>query len=660
VKEGIKGRAMINTFQMNPAIAETGLKLTGNTQVAGNSGESLFSILLNNLNGSAETENKSFGSSLFTDTFLANTVITDDSASSANNTTGLVNNSGKKSNQASLQSSDFLLPQSAMPNLISFLEKKGFSGEQIDRILLSSRNDQGLIQIHKLVTAIQSAKAGTLSDGTGLIIEAASVPKVQELLFNMGLGVGEVKATIEKAGDQRGGISLDKLTDALNGQLQGSLTKTELVSLLQQNNISMTSQATGIAAIASDMNDNINSQISNPANGIPCVETDITPNPRLSNAAGAGVELKNDISLNTGSNTASGTSGLTNDIQSDLQGYDINKAAIELKKEFMDFVKGSSRGQDETEKQKIAVSLKENVVQAQEAKQLSEMADIDNTGSIQAKAAVQVSTGEGGPVAQALSKGQTQWVKGNEGKIIDILNGEKQLSARVSEQGITPEQREIMKDPAGFLKQGDQKSRQEILAGIAENKTISRTQTTEAADIQESPLNIKEIQTIDLASQNVVKVSDSIDIKSHIKSVYNLPEPLPKVFDRMVIMIKNGEQTGKLIIQPPELGKIDIDLTIKNGHIQANLTTENLVVKEIIEANLNQLKQQLNHQGLIVEQFNVSVGSQNRQFGEDSGQTRSGKGSAQSGVSGIEDITALEEGTASNILAGKYRVDLHV
>jgi hypothetical protein len=629
----------------------------------GNSGESLFSILLNNLNGSAETENKSSGSSLFTDTFPANTVITDDSAFSANNTTGLENNTGKKSNQASLHSSDFLLPQSAMPNLISFLEKKGFSSEQIDKILLSSRNDQGLIQIHKLVTAIQSAKAGTLSDGSGLIIEAASVPKVQELLFNMGLGVGDVKATIEKAGDQRGGISLDKLAEALNGQLQGSLTKTELVSLLEQNNISMTSQSAGIAAVVSDIagNNSLNSQISNPANRVSGVETGIIHDPSVSNS-GAGIEQNNDISFNTGvSYTASGTAGLTNGIESDLQGYDINKAAIELKKEFIDFVNGSSRGMDGAEKQKIAVLLKENVVQAQEAKQLREMADIDNTGSNQAKAAVQVSTQESGPVAQALSKGQTQWVKGNEGKIIDILNGEKQLNTRVSEQGVTPEQREIMKDPAEFLKQGDQKSRQEILTGISENKTISQTQTTEAADIQENPLNIKEIQTIDLTSQNVAKPSDSIDIKNHIKSVYNLPEPLPKVFDRMVIMIKNGEQTGKLIIQPPELGKIDIDLTIKNGHIQANLTTENLVVKEIIEANLNQLKQQLNHQGLIVEQFNVSVGSQNRQFGEDSGQTRkSGKGSSQSGVSGIEDVTALEEGTALNILAGKYRVDLHV
>jgi len=150
--------------------------------------------------------------------------------------------------------------------------------------------------------------------------------------------------------------------------------------------------------------------------------------------------------------------------------------------------------------------------------------------------------------------------------------------------------------------------------------------------------------------------------KTHTKGAYNLPEPLPKVFDRMVIMISNGEQSGKLMIQPPELGRIDIDLSIKNGHVQANLTTENIAVKEIIETNLNQLKQQLNDQGLIVEQFNVSVGSQNRQFREDFGQGwSSGHRSSRSGISGTEEVTAATDGgLLPGMTDSRYRIDLHV
>jgi flagellar hook-length control protein FliK len=615
-----RGKFMINIFQMNPATSTAGLKLTGNTQAAGNAGESLFSILLNNLSVSAETGNRSSGSSLFTNTFPANTVIANNSAFSVTDSTGTFNKTGKQSDQNSVQSHDFLLPESAMPNLASFLEKKGFSTEQIDGILLSSLNDKGLIGIHKLVAAIQSAKTGTLSEKTGLVIEAASVPKVQELLFNMGLGVGEVRTTIEKASDQKGGLSLDMLAEALKEQTRGEVSKFELVSLFEQNNISMTPQTNDTAAV-------------------PGLKNSFAYNTRMSDAAQAVTDPQNNISGNP-------------------QANDTNKAAMELKKEFTNFVNGSSQDLEKTQNQNIAVPLREKYVQAHVMKSLKEALAADNSGSDLSKAVTQESAQETGPLNQVLSKGQTQWQKGNEGKIIDILNGEKTSGTLISDKKLFQEQIETVDEPAEFLTQGDQKIKQEILTGIGENKALSQMQKTEATDIKGGLFDIKETQTIDMSSQNVTKAAEVIDIKSHTKSVYSLPEPLPRVFDRMVVMIKNGEQTGRLIIQPPELGKIDIDLTIKSGHIQANLNAENLVVKEIIEANLNQLKQQLTDQGLIVEQFSVSVGSQNRQFREDNGQA--GK-SGRSGLSGVDDASAaMDQETASSIMGNRYRIDVRV
>jgi flagellar hook-length control protein FliK len=172
-------------------------------------------------------------------------------------------------------------------------------------------------------------------------------------------------------------------------------------------------------------------------------------------------------------------------------------------------------------------------------------------------------------------------------------------------------------------------------------------------------MDYKETSLAGLNSQHMAKVSESVNLKSQTKTVVNLPEPLPKVFDKMVVMIKNGEQSGKLIIQPPELGKIDISLTIKDGHIQANLSAENYAVKEIIETNLNQLKQQLTGQGLIVEQFNVSVGSQHRQFANDNGQPRSsgGSGSSKSGLSDAGDAPSTVSDAGIN---GQYRIDVRV
>lgn len=101
-----------------------------------------------------------------------------------------------------------------------------------------------------------------------------------------------------------------------------------------------------------------------------------------------------------------------------------------------------------------------------------------------------------------------------------------------------------------------------------------------------------------------------------------LPEPLPKVVDRMVWMVRSGEQTSRLQIRPPELGRLDLDLVIRQGHVSAHLNAENPMVKELIEANLQQLRQQLNNLGLTVERFEVHAGLDDRRFAD--GQGRAG------------------------------------
>ena len=79
-------------------------------------------------------------------------------------------------------------------------------------------------------------------------------------------------------------------------------------------------------------------------------------------------------------------------------------------------------------------------------------------------------------------------------------------------------------------------------------------------------------------------------------------------------MIQGGEQKGRIHISPPELGRLDIDLVIKQGHLQAQLSAESPQVKELIEANLGQLKQHLADIGLVIDRFDVMVGLDQNPF----------------------------------------------
>lgn len=126
-------------------------------------------------------------------------------------------------------------------------------------------------------------------------------------------------------------------------------------------------------------------------------------------------------------------------------------------------------------------------------------------------------------------------------------------------------------------------------------------------------------------------------------------------------MIRGGEQRGSLHISPPELGKLDLDIVLKQGHLQANVTAENPVVKEIIEANMNQLKQQLADQGFIVEKFEVMVGLNDH--GSRDGDTRTagerrGHG-ARKNKMGAE-TAPVAAGVASNRTHDLNRIDVHV
>ena len=285
LKRTYKGKFMINALKMNITLIGKDLNFSGDSKTTLIPGESPFAGLMKNLNGSAKIESSSFGSS----------IQAGKSDSCTTNPVNSLNKSINNSDQDSFQTSDLLLPKSAWPNLQSLLENKGFSVDQIEDMLLSSQNDEGLIQTQKLVAAMYSIISGKSSVPTGLIMQEDSVPKLEKFLFGMGLDEGEAKEIIDQSYEQGGIISLDKLSDELKQHDHGLVSKYYLINLLEQKDISVTQEANDIADIGPEKNMIISLLSHNPADG-------------SKNIAGS-------IFFN----------------------IDINKTALEFKKEFMDF-----------------------------------------------------------------------------------------------------------------------------------------------------------------------------------------------------------------------------------------------------------------------------------------------------------------------------------
>lgn len=102
-----------------------------------------------------------------------------------------------------------------------------------------------------------------------------------------------------------------------------------------------------------------------------------------------------------------------------------------------------------------------------------------------------------------------------------------------------------------------------------------------------------------LANEVVLNEKTTIDTESILKQIQNQ------------IKVSTTLDNTKMEFQlnPENLGKLTIQLASKDGMISAQITTQNTVVKEVIESQILQLRENMNNQGLKVEAVEVTVES---------------------------------------------------
>jgi flagellar hook-length control protein FliK len=73
-------------------------------------------------------------------------------------------------------------------------------------------------------------------------------------------------------------------------------------------------------------------------------------------------------------------------------------------------------------------------------------------------------------------------------------------------------------------------------------------------------------------------------------------------------VIIDGEKSEMVVnLKPDNLGKLSLKVITENGLVTAEITAENHQVKQMLEANMQQMKQSFEERGMFVESFTVSV-----------------------------------------------------
>ncbi len=643
-------------------------------------GTDIFETILSNLNSSLKNGNKSgtAGKSASPLDFL-------------NKTAGKL--SGKSSDKS--ESQDLIFPASFQNQLVAFFNEQGLSSQDISQALSGARNAEGNINISKLLkglyngngqisgqidnailmetfrddfsaylsnqgagadlinglfakmqntdsassmlNAIDSIKSGTEASAENSFINSDQIPAAQSLLFKLGLGAGEIKNITEKCKNSSGGIEIGKLSDELNKLLSADISEDDLVKLFSKNDIS----------VSRDLFKNIETK------------TDITDKlTSLENLQNTDEIKKNILSLLKEKGVSE------EDINSFMKDFDAD--LIKLKSSN---ISGAGADVSNSVKNKIAINERQVIAEV-----LGKDEQEVKTGSwISAKQGIASILEERGVPSKKINNFMSS-----------VENSINKLSLNQDDNAVKSNilNEKVFSFPSLAGDQGDTKLSLADLIKMAEHKANS-TQVLKAAaeniqgqaavkensygDKDSKNFSVKEsadMSAMNIAAEKSVKNTESV---KQANSAFNLPEPLPKIADRMLFMIRNGEQKSRLQITPPNLGKLDIDITVKNGHIQANLSTENVMVKELLEANLNQLKQQLNNHGLTVDKFEVMVGLENgdKNNGNAWAEERNSRGSGSRGGRGIktagsEEILSAVSSTISKTGYGNSQIDVHV
>jgi hypothetical protein len=455
------------------------------------------------------------------------------------------------------------LAPEAGEKLLTLLQKHGFGSEQSNSLIKAATDNEGFIHLDRLMTKLGQSEPSATKDQTSLIIASRDVPQFQQVLFKMGLGVAQVKSLVENCDDGIGNMLLEKVYSELSSKSPDMGSQVTLIHLLSHF-------------------------------GIQCKPENVS----------RAIDPKEFLAL-MNSYAAAPSESAQEDIKSALAGILGEKGVPPQKvKSFLDgmtveYAKSVARsGEAENGKSTTAeeVGLWNGIVlkpqhEMQEKPWTEKILAILKDSRDSFQNGVQSHTEYG-------TKGQDNGLRTLYSQLMEKeAAGSKAISVKAASVLNSGEVHGAVK---GLMKMAAEKSGdwQPTLSG-----TMASGQADPAAGAEKAYTAAQEAELPTLTSDYAQNAS-----------------PVSGVLDRMQWMLDAGQQKARIQLSPPDLGHIDIQLVIDQGHLRATLGTESAHVKEMIQSNLGQLKQELSHMGFVVDEFNVGVGMDNRKSRSDDDQ----------------------------------------
>jgi flagellar hook-length control protein FliK len=158
----------------------------------------------------------------------------------------------------------------------------------------------------------------------------------------------------------------------------------------------------------------------------------------------------------------------------------------------------------------------------------------------------------------------------------------------------------------------------------------------------------------DVSQKEVQDTGFSQTVES--KAPVSKQEIFTQVVEKAKVLL-SGEKSEMVIdLKPDHLGKLALKIATERGIVVAKFIAENEQVKAALESNMNMLKESLEKQGFLVQEFSVSVGDNRERSGYEDNMKKGNfakKGLKDElpaiGMVGVESLEQLHTGINSYI-----------
>jgi flagellar hook-length control protein FliK len=160
---------------------------------------------------------------------------------------------------------------------------------------------------------------------------------------------------------------------------------------------------------------------------------------------------------------------------------------------------------------------------------------------------------------------------------------------------------------------------------------------------------LNQVTPLHQAAQQIAQTAQSASVAA--------PEQLPgrvgspawdqQLGQKVVWMVAGGVQSASLTLNPPDLGPLQVVLSISNDEAIASFTSAQPEVRQALEAALPKLREMMSEAGINLGNASVSGGMSDQSQSADQGQRMNERSNLRGTVGGDSDESAHRHGTTS-------------